>query len=121
GLPMVQALAKFIRTGYGPFVQDARYIEQYMQLQSNRKRSSFGGKEKNDKNMPHIAPTVEESGELSSILNDVNTYRETMVNKFIMGEEPLDDFGAYVETLKGMGIERAIEINQDALDRYHER
>ncbi|NGP46834.1 extracellular solute-binding protein, partial [Bacillaceae bacterium SIJ1] len=32
GLPMVQALAKFIRTGYGPFVQDARYIEQYMQL-----------------------------------------------------------------------------------------
>ncbi|NGP46293.1 extracellular solute-binding protein [Bacillaceae bacterium SIJ1] len=122
GLPMVQALGQYVRAGYnGPFVQDVRYIEQYMQMPEQQEAIVIWGEGKHDKVMPHISPTEEESGELSSILNDVNTYRETMVNKFIMGEEPLDGFDDYVETLKGMGIERAIEINQAALNRFNER
>ena len=38
-----------------------------------------------------------------------------------MGSEPLDTYGDFVETVKGMNIDRCIEIQQAALDRYDAR
>ncbi|MFB5680172.1 hypothetical protein ACE3NQ_04455 [Paenibacillus terreus] len=54
-------------------------------------------------------------------MTDVNTFKDEMILKFIMGTEPLDNFDNYVEMLKGLGIEEAIQIQQAALERYNNR
>ena len=37
------------------------------------------------------------------------------------GQMSLDDYDSYRETLRSMGIERCIELQQTALDRYFAR
>lgn len=72
-----------------------------------------------DWNMPDgLAQTAEETEELNRIMTDINTYREEMTYLFITGQEPLENFDAFVEQIKSQGIEDAIQIKQDALDRY---
>ena len=71
--------------------------------------------------MPNVTPTAEESEEYSTIMNEVETYRDEMTNKFILGTESLDNFDQYVETLNSLGLQRAIEIQDAALERYNKR
>ena len=40
--------------------------------------------------------------------------------KFVVGDESLDEFDNFVSTLKQMGIEDCIAIEQAAYDRYLE-
>ncbi|MGM7719803.1 extracellular solute-binding protein [Metabacillus sp. Hm71] len=123
GLPMTQALGKYIRASYGgPLIQDKRYLEQYYELPEQKEAVKIWGETAENKiNLPPITLNAEESEEFNSIMSDLNTYYDETVIKFIMGEEPLDHFDDFVETLKGMGIERAIELQQAALDRYMAR
>ena len=75
--------------------------------------------QKADWKMPdNISFTEEESNDLAGIMTDVNAYVEEMTYKFITGQTSLDEFDAYVEQLKAMNIDRAVEIYQSALDRY---
>lgn len=69
--------------------------------------------------MPPVVLTDEENREYSPIMSEVETYQKEMMYKFIMGVEPIENFDNYVETLKQLGIEKAIEIKQSALDRYY--
>jgi putative aldouronate transport system substrate-binding protein len=69
----------------------------------------------------NISLTTAESKELNNIMTDINTYRDEMTLKFIMGQEPLSNFNNYVGKIKGMNIERAIEIQAAAVDRYYKR
>lgn len=68
--------------------------------------------------MPPVSLTVEESSEFSKIMNEITTYVSESVVKFVMGQTEIDEFDTFVENLKGMGIERAVEIEQAAYDRY---
>ncbi|GIP02890.1 sugar ABC transporter permease [Paenibacillus lautus] len=68
-----------------------------------------------------LTPTAEESKELGKILTEVSNYKEEMFVKFIVGKEPMESYDKYVEQLKKLGIERAVEIYQSALDRYNSR
>lgn len=58
---------------------------------------------------------------MASIMSEVNTYYSTMLDKFIMGAEPIEKFDEYVNTMKKMGIDEAIKINQATYDRYKAR
>lgn len=71
--------------------------------------------------MPPTSIPLEYSGEYSSIMNEVNTYRDEMVLKFILGVESLDNYDKFVEMLHTLNIDRAIEIQQIALDMYNAR
>ena len=71
--------------------------------------------------IPTTTMTTEESTEFQSIYADIMTYVEETTVGMIMGTTPVDQFDSFVEQLKAMGIERAIEIQQAALDRYNER
>lgn len=64
--------------------------------------------------------TVEENSERSSIMANVNTYISEMRLKFITGATELTDatWADYINTLKTYGLDRAIEITQDAYERY---
>lgn len=71
--------------------------------------------------MPPITLSADESVEFSRIMADVNTHRDEMVARFITGSEPMANFDDFIATLHNMGVERAIELQQGALDRYHDR
>ena len=71
--------------------------------------------------MPAITPTLEESEEYAALNTDINTYVSEMVFKFIHGVEPLENYDAFVQQLQQMNVERFIEINQQAYDRYRAR
>lgn len=76
--------------------------------------------QKDDKDyvMPNLIFTADEEKSLSSTMNDVKTYVDEMTLKFIIGLEPLDKFDDYIAQLEQLGVENAIKIQQDSLDRY---
>ena len=72
-------------------------------------------------NLPLIAMTEEENKEFSEIMGDIDTFREEKLAKLVSGQESLDTVDSYYETLKNLKIERAIQIKQQAYDRYRAR
>lgn len=66
----------------------------------------------------NVIMTTDESSEYSQLYNEISTYSSEMILKFIMGTEPLENFDKFVSAIKGMGVDRAIEIKQAAYDRY---
>jgi len=72
-------------------------------------------------NMPPITLKAEEGTEFSTIMSEVKTYVDEMTTKFIIGEVPLENYPQFVENIKKMGIDRAIDLQQQALDRYNNR
>jgi len=71
--------------------------------------------------MPVVTISESEAQEFASIMNEITTYREEMEVKFITGVEPIENYDTFVQTIKGLGIERALKMQQDALDRYMRR
>ena len=71
-------------------------------------------------NMPNsgLNLTQAESDESNSISSDIETYTQENIAKFITGGKSLDEFDDFVATLKDLNIDRLIEIEQAAYDRY---
>ena len=69
----------------------------------------------------NLTMTVDEGTEYSSRYTDIETYVQECNVKFIMGQMSLDEYDTYREKLKSMGIDRCIELQQAALDRYFAR
>lgn len=65
-----------------------------------------------------ITLTIDENTEYSKLMSDITNYVNEMSAKFIMGIEPLENYDNFTTTLQSMNIERVIEIQQAALDRY---
>lgn len=68
--------------------------------------------------LPTVFLTESQTREASTVMSDANTYREEMVNKFIMGQEPLGNFPRFIDTLKGMGVEKIAGYYNDAYQRW---
>ena len=71
--------------------------------------------------MPPATLSADEGTEYAQIMGDIETYVNEMVVKFILGEEPLSNYDSFVEQVKSMNIDRAIELKQAALDRFNAR
>jgi putative aldouronate transport system substrate-binding protein len=71
-------------------------------------------------NLPRsgINLTTDESTKYYGLYTDIETYMDEHIIKFIVGDQSLDEFDDYVATLKQMGIEDCIAIEQAAYDRY---
>ena len=123
GWPRAQSLAANIRGSYnGPMVQDVRYLEQFLSMPAQKSTIQIWG----DHNgatykLPPVTPTSEESVEFAMIMSEINTYRDEMTIRFILGTESLDNYDNFISTLETMGIEKAIEIQNVALARYQSR
>ncbi|PZE22355.1 extracellular solute-binding protein [Paenibacillus xerothermodurans] len=122
-LAVSQAMTLHFRSNYnGPFIQDKRYIEQYLEMPNQREAVAIWEKTDMIKHeLPPITPTPEESSEFAKIMTDVNTLVDEMTLKIILGAEPVDSFEQYMEKMKSLKIDRAIEIQTAALDRYNKR
>ena len=101
GLPMGYAMGRYMKSNYGgPFIQDRRYMEQYLKYPEQVKAIEIWSQHKGLLTVPPITPTPDESQRLSSIMNEINTYVDEMFLKFVMGQESLDNFDTYVEQIK---------------------
>jgi putative aldouronate transport system substrate-binding protein len=125
GYSVDTAIASYARAAStGPLVAEARYQEQIFALPVQKEGAQLWAIDGATKYvLPSVTPTPQESQELARIINEINTYRNEMEIKFILGLEPLTDaaWNAYVGTIKRMGIDRALEIQNAALDRYNRR
>ena len=123
GWPSSQGLGAHARAGIGgAMVQDVRYIGQYM---NNQEGKDTMGIILNlpalRHNLPFLTPTLQESQELAQIMNEINTYVEENVTKYILGTENLSSFDNFTATIRRMGIDRAIAIQNAAWDRFNRR
>lgn len=65
-----------------------------------------------------LALTQEESNDFTKSFTEITTYVNEMTTKFIVGTESMDHYDTFLETLKNMGIQKLIDIQQAAMDRY---
>lgn len=123
GLAITHAMGGYMRANYnGPFVQNVRYSEQYYQLDSQKEAMNVWTATNMKKHLvPPITPTAEESKEQAQYLSEISTYRDEMTLKFILGNASFDEWDKYVETIKGMNLDRVLEIQNAALERYNSR
>jgi putative aldouronate transport system substrate-binding protein len=71
--------------------------------------------------LPSLTLKPDESQKYAQIMSEVNTYLSENYIKFIMGAEPVSNYDQFVSTLKKLGIDEAIKIQQAAYDRYTAR
>lgn len=55
---------------------------------------------------------------VAEIGTPIYTYVDEMTLKFITGAEPLENFDAFRETIKSMGIEEVLQLEQSGYDAY---
>lgn len=112
----------FLASSSGPFVQDYRYIEQYYQLDQQKDALDVWSEtDAPARNVPKVSFTAEESQRLSTIMSNVQTTADEMLFKFIMGIEPLDNYDNFINKIKQLGIDEAIDIYTVAVERYNNR
>lgn len=100
------------------------YLMQYYQLPQQKEALSTWSKyTENAKKskLPPVTPLIEEADELESLNTTLFAYISDMVQKFIQGSEPMENYDKFVQTLRSMGADRMIELNQRALERYNRR
>lgn len=105
----------------GPMNQDTRYLDGLMAFEQQQEANKVWMEADYSLALPTLRKTEEEARKEAQIMGQVTTYLDEMMTKFILGDEPLTNFEQFVETIKGMGIEEVIKINQDAYERYQAR
>ena len=67
-----------------------------------------------------VTMTTQQGEEYTALINEINSYITEMTMKFLIGDEPLNDdtWDAYMTNVKNMGLDRAVEIKQEALEAY---
>src|SRR5258708_8057116 len=121
-LAVQQSMARFTRSDFdGPFVQDKRYIEQYASLPEQQDSLKIWAEPSNDKLMPPVTQTQDESKQFASIMNDITTLRDEAVIKAIVGQTSVAAWDKVVAQMKQIGISDAVKLRQAALERFKAR
>ena len=72
--------------------------------------------------LPPTLISPDSADEYTQIMNSIETYQSEMLLKFIMGTENIEEkWDEYVAAIDGMGLARAIEIQQAAYNNYKAR
>ena len=69
-------------------------------------------------NMPaYVSLDNAEQDRYNSVATDLDTYAKGMILKFILGDEPMSNYQAFLDTCMDMGLQQMTDIYQDAYDR----
>jgi putative aldouronate transport system substrate-binding protein len=122
-LGVAPAIADYARGSYnGPFIQDERYMEQTAATPEMKASIVLWGKTDMAKyRLPTLTPDAADISQMSKIMSEVTTYVAETFTKMVLGAVPVSDFDNYTETLKKLGIEKAIAIQQRAYDAFMKR
>ncbi len=125
GLAVSQAMGRYLRAAPPvPGFRTDYSIEEILRYPQQKDAINLWSGNLNEDSfslMPPISLTQEESFEINSIMNNIGTYTDEMFAKYVIGMDMLDSFDKYVETVKKMGIDRAVYLMQSALYRYNNR
>jgi len=78
--------------------------------------------DKCDHNYPDIDMlTAEAAAEYTALYADIKTYIDETIPKFIIGAISMDEFDDFQSQLKAMGLDRCVELKQEALNDYNSR
>lgn len=121
GLPFAQALSQYdYSPANGPFLANGDYS---IQTYSDAQKNALKVWQDNDCGDHYVAtvigPAPEYADEYSFIKSEVDTYVSENFALFITGERSLDEFDAYLDTLKSMNVDRMVEIYQAAFDAFN--
>ncbi|MDR0405631.1 MAG: extracellular solute-binding protein [Clostridiales bacterium] len=121
GVVIGAGIGRYARASYnGPFVQDAHYLDQFYSLTEQKQALDvWPNTDTLTYKLPISLLTAEENKEYTTLIQDIDTYRQAEFYKLITGKST--DFDNYFKELKDRGIERAVEIQQAAYDRYKSR
>jgi len=123
GVTMAMVMTNYVRVHWNaPFLQKNVAHSQFQTYQQQRDAVDIWAKAGDlSVQVPRIYPTAEETSRVAALLNQITTYQQEMFLKFIMGQEDLSKFDAYVAQLKKMGIDELLRIYNDGLKRYSSR
>ena len=65
-----------------------------------------------------VSLTSDESYEFNGMYNDISTYLDENILKFLTGAKSFDEYDAFIDDLYGFGIEDCIALYQTAYERY---
>lgn len=114
---------RFILGPFQTIYDEDTEVAQYNYPEKLQALEAFNWQNNGDGEYPDKATlTIDESSELTQIVNQATTYSDEMMQKFITGLASLDDdWDTYVKQLEAMNISRACQIKQAALERYLNR
>ena len=68
---------------------------------------------------PPIGSTKEEIDAIDEVRGDLNTYYNEMKDKFIVGQESIDEkWDEYLQTVARLGSDRYVQVHQQKYERY---
>jgi len=119
GLSIEKALSVYAGCNNKPFLVEKDYmLGGYAYDVQKKSLDVWATPDAPIKDMPPQTMTNEEVQEYNSIMTDIQTYLDEFKLKFILGTESLENFPQFVENIKNMNIDRAIEIRQAEYNRY---
>lgn len=68
----------------------------------------------------YVSLTIDEQLEYNSYATDLETYTEGMILKFVMGDEPMENYDAFLQQCYDMGLQEMLDLYQVAYDRSQE-
>lgn len=71
--------------------------------------------------LPPISLNAEEQSQSASMMAEINTLVDETIDKVILGQMPIEQVDALQKQVKDMGLEKAIALQQAALERYNAR
>jgi putative aldouronate transport system substrate-binding protein len=122
GLTFAQAQTGYKSSNF-TIVQHPDYYRQSTLPKPQQQKAADTWMNTNQKShmIPPVTATPEESNDLGKIMSDIDTYKQEMIAKFILGQEPIENFDKYVAQIKKLGIDKAITIKEAAIQRYNKR
>lgn len=118
--PVLDAILKF-KHHIGPFIRYEHESNPAITLDNMETRKFLTEDSGTALNMPMVSLTAEEGDEYARIMSQVNTYRDTAVVNFIMGDKALSEFDDYVDDMISLGLDKVVEMQQAAYNRYMSR
>lgn len=68
-----------------------------------------------------VTLSEDERDTYNTVMTDVNTFMEQTCMEFMMGTRSFDTYDQFIEQLRGMNVQDAMDAYQAALDRYNAR
>ncbi|MBU3144357.1 extracellular solute-binding protein [Clostridium sp. CF012] len=101
-----------------PWIQQREQYLQILSLDPNFKNLPELIKPVLKKPFPMLLANKEEQERLTILENNISTYRDEMMIRFIIGDDPLKNFDKYIRELKSLGLEELIQIKQKQYNRF---
>lgn len=103
--------------GYSIYLDE--YFRQVLSFPQQKEALDTWNQVSNSQVLPeNLNFNAEETTVIAEKMSEINTYSDEMLVAFIMGKESLENYTAFQEQLKKMGIEDVIAVYQAAYDRY---